>query len=204
MKQSNREKDNRRALGRSRKEACFTAPPPVHELPSGYGETLAELKDILRSARLKTVLAANASMVLAYWDIGRTILERQKSEGWGAKVVDRFSADLRKEFPDMQGLSPRNLKYMRAFADAWPDRSIVQRVIAQIPWRQNIALLERLSDPAARLWYAEQTIQNGWSQPILCLQIEQHLHERQGKAITNFPATLPPTDSDMAAQLTGR
>jgi predicted nuclease of restriction endonuclease-like (RecB) superfamily len=101
----------------------------------------------------------------------------------------------------MHGLSPRNLKYMRAFAAAWSDRTIVQRVVAQIPWRQNITLLERLDDSATRLWYAEQASRHGWSQPILCLQIEGHAHERQGKALTNFPATLPPADSDMAAQV---
>lgn len=82
----------------------------------------------------------------------------------------------------MQGLSPRNLKYMRSFAAAWPDPEIVQRVIAQLPWRQNIALLDKLGDPTTRLWYAQQAVHHGWSQPILCLQIETRLHERQGKA----------------------
>lgn len=80
----------------------------------------------------------------------RAILARQQSEGWGAKVIDRLSADLRVAFPDMQGLSPRNLKYMRSFAAAWPDSAIVQRVIAQLPWRQNIALLDKLGDAKTR------------------------------------------------------
>ncbi len=97
--------------------------------------------------------------------------------------------------------SPRNLKYMRAFAAAWPDRRILQRVIAQIPWRSNIALLDKLRSPRIRLWYAVQTIKHGWSQPILSLQIESHLYERQGKAGSNFPWALPPADSDMAAQV---
>lgn len=144
-------KNDRKALGRIRETARFTAVPNKSELPTGYGKTLTELKDVLRQARVKTVLAANASMVLAYWDMGNTILKRQESSGWGAKIVDRLSADLREEFPDMQGLSPRNLKYMRAFAAAWPNRSIVQRVVAQLPWRQNIALLERLDNVETRL-----------------------------------------------------
>lgn len=201
MKRPNARNDRRPAMGRSREEARFTAPPPVGGLPAGYHKTLAELKNFLRKARIQTVLAANASMVLAYWDMGRTILKRQESEGWGAKVVDRLSFDLRKEFPDMQGLSPRNLKYMRAFAAAWPDRSIVQGPLAQITWYQNITMLERLEDPKTRLWYARQAAVHGWSQPILCLQIERCVHERQGQAVTNFPATMPPPDSDMAAQV---
>ena len=191
----------RRALGRTHEEARFTAPPPSGELPPDYGETLAHLREVVRQARVKAVLAANKTMVIAYWQMGQTILQRQASAGWGAKVIDRLSADLRREFPDMEGLSTRNLKYMRAFAAAWHDQAIVQGVLAQIPWWQNIALLERLSDTGTRVWYARQTIEHGWSQPILCMQIERRAHERQGNAITNFAATLPPADSDMAAQV---
>lgn len=96
-------------------------------------------------------MAANSAMIILYWDIGRLILERQERERWGAKVIDRLSADLRESYPDMGGLSPRNLKYMRAFAAAWPDPSIVQRVVAQIPW-SNIAILDKLDDPTIRYW----------------------------------------------------
>ncbi|HBE47184.1 conserved hypothetical protein [uncultured spirochete] len=171
------------------------------DLPADYATLLTELKQRIREERVRVVLAANAAMVLLYWDIGRTILQRQAQEGWGAKVIDRLSADLRREFTDMQGLSPRNLKYMRAFAAAWPDRHIVQEVLAQITWYHNIALLDKLDAPEVRLWYARKAHEEGWSRNILVLQIERRLHERQGKAITNFAATLPPADSDMAAQI---
>lgn len=197
----NNKESKRVAMGRRRDEALFPVPPPNAILPSDYAAVLSEVKERIRLTRLTTVLAANAAMTLAYWEIGRVILKRQSEEGWGAKVIDRLSADLREAFPEMGGLSPRNLKYMRAFAAAWPDRAIVQRVIAQIPWRQNIALLEHLDDPQRRLWYAEQTIANGWSEPILTLQIQNALHSRQGKAIHNFDTALPPADSDMAAQV---
>ena len=66
------------------------------------------------------------------WDIGRMILERQKAEGWGAKVIDRLSRDLQNAFPGQQGFSPRNLKYVRAFAEAWPETLIVQQPVAQL------------------------------------------------------------------------
>ena len=129
------------------------------------------------------------------------ILDRQAREGWGARVIDRLAEDLQAAFPEMRGLSPRNLKYMRAFAGAWPDARIVQRTVAQLPWRQNITLLERLGDPKARLWYAEKAIRHGWSQPILALQIAGRVHDRQGKAVNNFKDTLPPADSDLACQV---
>jgi predicted nuclease of restriction endonuclease-like (RecB) superfamily len=176
-------------------------PLSAAELPADYPQLLDALKQRIRQERLRVVMAANAAMVLLYWDIGRAILERQEHEGWGAKVIDRLSADLRREFPDMQGLSPRNLKYMRAFAAAWPDRQIVQQVAAQIPWFHNCALLDKVKDPEARLWYARKAYEEGWSRNMLLLHIERRLHERQGKAITNFLDTLPPADSDMAAQV---
>lgn len=106
-------------------------------------------------------MAANASMVLPYWEMGRTILVRQEREGWGAKVIDRRSVDLREAFPDMAGLSPRNLKYMRAFAAAWNEEPIVQRVAAQIPWRQHQALLDKLHDQKLRVWYAQRPPKKG-------------------------------------------
>jgi len=153
--------ENRNALGRRRKDAMFPVATTRAGLPSGYAGILRDLKQRIQQERLRTVMAANSAMVLLYWDIGRRILERQDREGWGARVIDRLSTDLRESFPNMYGLSPRNLKYMRAFAAAWSDRTIVQRVVAQIPWRQNITLLERLDDFATRLWYAEQASRLG-------------------------------------------
>lgn len=191
----------RNSRGKTRDGASFPVPPTRAGLPRDYAKTLSAIKGRIQQERLRVVLAANSAMVLLYWDIGRMIMDRQKCAGWGAKIIDRLSADLRDANPEMQGLSPRNLKYMRAFATAWPDRQIVQRVIAQLPWRQNIALLERVDDEMTRLWYAEQSLRNGWSQPILRLQIEGRAHQRHGKALTNFKATLPPADSDMAAQV---
>jgi len=147
------------------------------------------------------VLAANSAMVLLYWDIGRMILERQDRAGWGAKVIDRLAVDLREAYPDMKGFSPRNLKYMRAFAAAWPDKAVVQEPLARISWYHNIALLEKLTGGQERLWYARKALEHGWSHSILVLQIKGRAHARQGKVISNFKATLPPADSDMAAQV---
>lgn len=192
---------SRPGRGRTRGGASFPVPPPHSGMPPDYAATLNEIKTRIRTERVRVAMAANAAMVLMYWEIGRIILTRQEAEGWGAKVIDRLAADLREEFPDMQGLSPRNLKYMRKYAEAWPDRAIVQRTVAQLPWRSNLALIEKLADPDERLWYARHTAENGWSREILELQIESGLHKRQGKAVNNFALTLPPADSDMAAQV---
>jgi predicted nuclease of restriction endonuclease-like (RecB) superfamily len=188
-------------LGRQRDEARFPVAPTTKGLPASYAATLADLKQRIRQERLRVVLAANSAMVLLYWDLGRMILERQDQEGWGARVIDRLSKDLQDEFPDMKGFSPRNLKYMRSFAATWRDRAIVQEPLAQITWYHNLALLEKLERPEERLWYARAARQYGWSHNILRLQIQGRAHQRQGRALTNFPATLPPADSDMAVQV---
>jgi len=191
----------RKSRGRQRRDAIFPVPPISGELPENYAATLKALKSRIRTERLHVVMAANAAMVLLYWDIGRAILERQKNEGWGAKVIDRLSADLREAFPDMKGLSPRNLKYMRAFAAAWPDKKLVQAPLAQIPWYHHIALLEKCRSSEERLWYADQSAMHGWSHNILSIQIETQTYKRQGKLVNNFSRTLPPEHSDMAAQV---
>lgn len=192
----------RKSRGRVREEgASFPVGPPRLDLPGDYMEALESIKSRVLEARLRVTLSANSAMVLLYWDIGRLILERQQAAGWGAHVIDRLSDDLRKAHPDMKGLSPRNLKYMRAFAAAWPDKAIVQEALAQIPWYHNIALLDKLTASDERLWYARKSREFGWSHNILAIQIEGRLHERQGKAVSNFTATLPPSDSDMAVQV---
>lgn len=166
-----------------------------------YAALLATLKERIRSARLRATLAVNQELILLYWSIGRDILGRMSSEGWGAKVVQRLARDLRRDFPEMTGLSPRNLTYMRAFAAAYPDQQIVQQVVAQLPWGHNLRLLDSLKDRDHRLWYARQATEHGWSRAILVHQIDSGLINRQGKAITNFSQTLPKPQSDLAREL---
>jgi predicted nuclease of restriction endonuclease-like (RecB) superfamily len=170
--------------------------------PAGYGELLAELKQRIQNAQLRASLAVNRELVLLYWQIGREILTRQQRESWGAKVVDRLAADLKIAFPEMKGFSPRNLKYMRAFAEAWPDEPIVQQLVAQIPWGHNVRILDYVKDPSEREWYVRATVQNGWSRDILVHQIESGLRHRQGRAVTNFDRALPVPQSDLAQQIT--
>jgi predicted nuclease of restriction endonuclease-like (RecB) superfamily len=167
----------------------------------GYQEWLHGLKDRIRTAQLRAVAAANSELVLLYWHIGSEILDRQKRRGWGAKVVDQLAKDLKQEFPDMKGLSRSNLLYMRAFAQAWPDKAIVQAALGQLSWYHQIALLEKLKSPVEREWYARAAISNGWSRNALVHQIENRTLERQGAAITNFSHTLPAPQSDLAQQL---
>ncbi|BAY44671.1 hypothetical protein SAMD00079811_22720 [Scytonema sp. HK-05] len=175
----------------------------ANELPLAqeYEEFLGELKERIRQAQVQAALAVNRELILLYWQIGRDILWRQQQQGWGAKVIERLPADLRKAFPEIKGLSSRNLKYMRAFAEAYPDQEFVQRAAAQIPWFHNCVLIDKVKDSAEREWYIRQTIQQGWSRNVLVHQIESGLYHRQGKSITNFERTLPKPQSELAQEI---
>ena len=152
------------------------SPPRLTSPPAGYADWLAELKSRIHTAQQRATLAVNRELVLLYWQIGRDILARQAKQGWGAKVIERLAEDLRVAFPEMKGFSPRNLKYMRAFAEAWPDDKFVQGALAQLPWYHQLALLDKLPGPETRLL------------------------ERSGKAVTNFELTLPKPQSDLARE----
>lgn len=175
-------------------------PASLMQSPEGYADWLSELKTKIHKAQQRATLAVNQELVWLYWQIGKDILTRQAGQGWGAKVVERLAHDLRQAFPDMRGFSPRNLKYMRAFAEAWPKVEFVQEVLAQLPWYHQIALLDKLKTTDQRIWYATKAIENNWSRNVLVMQIETHLLERSGKAVTNFSATLPKPQSDLARE----
>jgi predicted nuclease of restriction endonuclease-like (RecB) superfamily len=162
---------------------------------------LGDLLEQIRAAQARAALSVNREAVTLYWRIGRAISTRQEAQGWGAQVIDRLAADLRRSFPQMKGFSRRNLHYMRAFADAYPDEQFVQQVVARLPWGHNVRLLDTVKDGDARVWYARQAIQYGWSRDILLHQVESELYRRQGHAVTNFHGTLPPPQSDLAQQL---
>lgn len=172
-------------------------------LPPNYPALLEELKARIQTARLRAVAAANRELIALYFDIGRSIVERQQAEQWGSGVIDRLAADLRAAFPEMEGFSPRNLRRMRSFFRAWqPVGSILPQAVAELPWGHNAVLLEKLAEPEHRRWYAQRAVELGWSRAVLTLHIETRLHGREGQAVSNFAGALPPPTSDLAQQAT--
>jgi len=185
---------------------------------SNYQDFIDRLKKQIQSARIKAVIAANSELLQLYWWLGDAILKQQTAEGWGAKVISRIALDLKDAFPDMKGISERNLKYMRAFALAYPqfvqvslaqmesegnymDLPKVQDPLAQITWYHHITLLDKIKDEPTRRFYIAKTIENGWSRDMMVNQIEAALHLRQGKIQHNFSNTLPAAKSDLAIEL---
>lgn len=174
--------------------------PVLVDPPEGYADWLSGLKSRVYAAQQRAALAVNTEMLRLYWEIGREIRTRQEAQGWGRKITERLSHDLRSAFPDMKGFSRTNLDYMRAFAEAWPEEAISQQAVGRLPWGHNLVLLTKLKSAEERLVYADAAAQHGWSRNVLTIQIERRVLERQGKALTNFATTLPAPDSDLARE----
>lgn len=206
------------AKKRRTKSSDVTSPSPAGQptdlLPDGYAELLDGLKARIRTAQVRAALAVNRDLVALYWEIGRAVVERQQAEGWGRSVIERLARDLQAAFPGVGGFSPSNVWRIRGFYLAYTvevrnlaqavrelDGSTLPAAVANIPWGHNVVLVEKLDDPAARLWYARMTTEQGWSRSVLGMQIEAGAHRRQGKALTNFTATLPAPQSDLARDL---
>ena len=170
---------------------------------SDYQHWLKKLKTQIITAQQRASLSVNQELLKLYWHIGNDILQRQQQQGWGSKVIEQLAKDLRQAFPNLKGFSRSNLLYMRSFAENWADfndNPIVQQAVGQIPWGHNLVLLSKLKDKQQRLDYAQLCQQHGWSRNVLTHQIESQLLERKGSATTNFAATLPVPQSELAQQ----
>lgn len=175
-----------------------------------YPQFIEDLKHQIKIARVKAHLAVNRELVTLYLTIGRSILEKIQAQEWGNKVIERVSRDLSLEFPEMKGLSTRNLKYMRQFAQLCQN-AIGQQVAAQlddvpflnIPWGHNIVILDQAFPLEQSIWYAKEVSKNGWSRNVLMHQIKSDLYDRQATLdkTHNFDLTLPSPQSDLVTNL---
>ena len=137
-------------------------------------------------------------MILLYHHIGSEILRSQEIHGWGAKIIEQLSKDLKIAFPESKGFGTRNLKYMRKFAQEYPVLEFVQGTLAQLTWYHNIILLNKVADKDIRFFYVKHAIEYGWSCPMMVTQIETALHKRKGTAISNFKDKLASPQSYLA------
>ena len=164
-----------------------------------YLNTIESIKKEIKSAQYKAAVNVNRELITLYYNIGKIINEHK---AWGNKFIDNLAADIKLEFPNVKGYSVRNLKYMAKFAETYPDEQFVQQVVAQIPWGQNIVLLDKVNGDNTRRWYAEKTIENGWTRNVLTHQIESNLYTRQviANKVSNFENRLPSPQSELAVQ----
>ena len=195
-------------------------------LPEGYEYWRKTIVSRIENAKLHVSFHVNADLLSLYWSIGSDILEKQQTLGWGAQVIEKLSQDLSRAFPEDRGYSVRNLKYMRAFAEAYPDfpfvqvplaqlqeypiwhvplarfhgddNEFVQVPLAQITWYHHISLLSKVKDNTKRALYIIATAQEGWSRDVMLLQVANNYIAAKGNTINNFDVTLPSPESDLA------
>ena len=161
------------------------------DVPAGYAEWLADVKQRVRATQSRAARAANTEVLRLYWSIGHDILERQRNMGWGAKVVQRVSHDLQREFPGQNGWSRRNLHWMRKMAEAWPQwDGFVHHSGAQLPWRHITILLDRLDTREKRDWYAARAVAEGWIRNVLKHFIKVDLRHYSGNGQNNQPRII--------------
>jgi len=192
-----------------------------------YRTWLLELKARIRSVQIKASLAANTDLIMFYFDLGKSICEKENV--WGANLIDQVSKDLKSEFLEITGFSKSNLYYTKKFYLFYKDAifqqlvgkiqsnvnqtdnqiepisqqpvdQLVQQLVVQIPWGHNILIFTKSKSIEEALFYISQTISNSWGREVLALQIKSDLYSRIGKAITNFKYTLPEPLSDLAQQ----
>ena len=174
-----------------------------------YKKWFTDLKNRFLQSQLKAAIKVNTALLEFYWDLGQDIVDKQKTTNWGSGFIKQLSTDLTNEFPDLKGFSEPNLRFIKRWYLFYTDNSVTtcdqirntKDIICKIPWGQNRVIISKSNSIDETLYYAGQTLENGWSRAILTLQVESNLWERQGKAITNFKSHLPSTDSDLAQQI---
>lgn len=169
-------------------------------LAQDYADFLEDLKKRVSTSRYKAVRSVNKELVILYHHIGKEILQKQIHQGWGSKIIQNLSKDLSCAFPEMKGFSIANLHNMRRFAELYPDTEFIQQVAGELPWYHHVVLMERVKEHETRYFYIQNAIQYGWSRAVMIHQIELGLHNRQGKAVTNFKERLDSSTSDLANQ----
>lgn len=166
---------------------------------SDYFQVLARIKAQIHNAQYRAVLGANREQILLYWNIGKIIIENRS---YGSRFIENLARDIKSEFPDAKGYSVRNLRYMRKFAEFVSDEEKVQTLSAILTWSHNTYLFDKTNTVDEYVWYAAQTIKNGWSLSSLEYHVGTKTYQRQaiGEKAANYKALLPQPQSNLAIE----
>lgn len=178
-----------------------------------YVEWIKEIKEKVRKAQLKAVVAVNSAVLEFYWELGADIVEKQKSAKWGSGFLAQISRDLMSEFPDVKGFSEPNLRFIKRWYDFYNNTKMnsvtacdqiaktQEKALFQIPWGHNRIIVTKCKTIDEAFFYVQKTIENSWSRTVLMHQIESGLFKREGKAINNFSKTLPSPSSNLVQEM---
>lgn len=165
-------------------------------LDKSFQEITSNIKNAITRTQLEIMTDANKKLVNLYYNIGKML---EENSSWGNKFIDNVAMDLKMSFPNLKGFSVRNLKYMKTFYNEYKDDEEFVQLVAQLPWKHNITLMQKVKDKEIRKWYMNKCLEDGWSDSVLVYQIDTNLYDRQEKAIkhNNFELTLK-QNSDLA------
>jgi len=171
--------------------------------PRSYSELLGELEAAVGGAQSSLIRAVNRAVIKLYWDIGRSIVQREEFESWEGGLVESISRDLQVRHPGTKAFSSENVQRMRRFFLAYTrdyDQTVeghemdgvnLPEILTDLPWRHNLLLIELVQDPAERLWYAQTAVESGWSLEVLEHEIRQGRHRQQAKMAAPAPVPSP-------------
>lgn len=174
-----------------------------------YKAWVTEIKQHIRQSQVKAAVKVNTELIRMYWTLGKDIAERQSESEWGKGFFNELSQDLKDAFPDMEGFSVTNLKYMKRMYLFYSQSDIIRQQLADelqehllfsIPWWHHVVLMTKCNTVEEALFYMKKIVENGWSRNVLMNFIEANLYKAEGKAITNFASCLPNPQSDLAQQ----
>ena len=189
-----------------------------------YVEWLSDVKTRFRQCQIKASIRVNTTMLELYWSIGRDLVALRAEERWGTGVVKQFALDMRQAFPDANGFSLSNIKYMKQwylfyFDGFTKSQQVVDQldlteksqqvvgqlempeVLGQVPWGHHIQIVSKCKSINEAFFYINKITTEGWSRSLLEHQLVSNLYEIQGSAITNFDTTLPISQSELAKEL---
>ena len=158
-------------------------------LDKSFQEITSSIKNAITNTQLEIMTDANKKLVNLYFNIGKTL---EENSSWGNKFIDNVAMELKMSFLNLKGFSVRNLKYMKSFYNEYKDDEEFVQLVAQLPWKHNITLIQKVKDKEIRKWYMGKCLEEGWSDNILVYQIDTNLYNRQVKTIkhNNFNLTL--------------
>ena len=156
-----------------------------------YGSFIKEIKNLIYRRQYEAMKKVNDELIQLYWEIGEEINTQQKEKGWGKSIVEILSKELQKEFPGVQGFSARNLWLMRNFYLEFSQTPILQPLVAEISWTNNIVIMQKCKNPQEREFYIRMAKRFGWAKAVLVNNIENRAYEKYLTNQTNFDDTVP-------------